>query len=53
MSNKTIDCYGNTVVSEGCWNGHYEKMEIEGIESSSLERKIKETIPFVGFFTFQ
>ncbi|OGW03529.1 MAG: hypothetical protein A2889_10415 [Nitrospinae bacterium RIFCSPLOWO2_01_FULL_39_10] len=53
LSNKTIDCYGNTVVSEGCWNGHYEKMEIEGIESSSLERKIKETIPFVGFFTFQ
>ena len=53
MSNKTIDCYGNIVSSVGCWNGHYEKMEIEGIESNSLERKIKEAIPFVGFFTFQ
>ncbi len=53
LANKTIDFYGNIVRSEGCWNGHYEKMEIEGIEINSLEKKIKEVIPFVGFFTFQ
>jgi hypothetical protein len=52
LSNKTIDCYGNIVSSMGCWNGHYEKMVIEGIESD-MDKKIKEAIPFVGFFTFQ
>jgi len=39
-------------MSLGCWNGHYEKMEIEGTENYSLKRKIKEAIPFVGFFNF-
>ena len=52
LSNDIIDCYGNSVISLGCWNGHYEKMEIEGTENYSLKRKIKEAIPFVGFFNF-
>jgi hypothetical protein len=40
-------------MSVGCWNGHYEKIELEGMEQDILDRKIKEAIPFVGFFTFQ
>lgn len=52
-ANNVIDLYGNKVISVGCWNGHYEKMEIEGIESNYIKQKIKEAIPFVGFFTFQ
>lgn len=49
LTNRIIDCYGNKVMSAGCWNGHYEMMEVEGIEHNALEMKIKEAVPFIGF----
>jgi hypothetical protein len=50
LTNRIVDWYGNKIMSVGCWNGHYEKIEIEGIERDNSDRKIKDAIPFIGFF---
>ena len=30
--NRTVDWYGNTVMTLNCWNGHYSWINIEDLE---------------------
>ncbi|MEE9258519.1 MAG: hypothetical protein V3U37_03155 [Nitrospinaceae bacterium] len=50
--NRTVDWYGNSVVTLNCWNGHYEWIYIEGIEEDIPPVKVKKSlVTRIGFFT--
>ena len=50
--NRTVDWYGNSVVTLNCWNGHYEWIHIEGIEEDLPPVKVKKNlVTRIGFFT--
>ena len=49
--NRTMDWYGNSVMTINCWNGHYEWINIENIESDLPPVKTKQNIvTHLGFF---
>lgn len=58
--NRTVDWYGNTVVTLNCWNGHYEWIHIEGIEETEdfkvnvivdkTMNKKGNPVAYIGFF---
>ncbi len=49
--NRTVDWYGNSVMTINCWNGHYEWINIENIESDLPPVKTKQNIvTHLGFF---
>lgn len=51
--NQSDDLYGNTVVTLNCWNGHYQWINIEGIESDlPIEKKVQTSQPLVRRISF-
>lgn len=51
--NRTIDWYGNTVVTLNCWNGHYQWVHIEDIQEIEMDIAVgqKESpVAYIGFF---
>lgn len=51
---RVLDCEGRKVNSLQCWNGHYEKIEIETFDLADVmddltPENIDEILPFVGF----
>lgn len=50
---QTIDWEGNRINSFQCWNGHYEKIEVDHpvlVNPKSMTREeIEGILPFVGF----
>lgn len=48
--NKTIDWYGNSVITLNCWNGHYKWINIEDIEEDIKIEPEKNLVTFIGFF---
>jgi|TARA_B100000959_G_scaffold55899_1_gene58309 hypothetical protein len=51
--NRSDDQYGNTVATLNCWNGHYQWINIEGIESDlPVEKKIQISQPLVKRISF-
>ncbi len=49
--NRTIDWYGNTVVTLNCWNGHYKWINIENIEQDLPVETKQDLVTHIGFFT--
>ncbi len=49
--NRTIDWYGNTVVTLNCWNGHYKWINIENIEHDLPVETKQDLVTHIGFFT--
>ncbi len=50
--NSTMDCYGNTVLTLNCWNGHYQWINIENLEECkelALETK-RDLVTHISFF---
>ena len=48
--NRTMDWYGNSVVTLNCWNGHYQWIKIEDIDMD-LDADIKiNPVTYIGFF---
>ena len=41
--NRSDDHHGNTVITLNCWNGHYQWINIEGIESDLTVQKNTQT----------
>ena len=48
--NRTIDWYGNTVVTLNCWNGHYKWINIENIEQDLPVETKQDLVTHIGFF---
>lgn len=55
--NRTVDWYGNSVVTLNCWNGHYQWVHIEDIEEippeplASVKVEIRRSaVTHIGFF---
>jgi hypothetical protein len=49
--NRTIDWYGNTVVTLNCWNGHYKWVNIENIEKDLPVETKQDLVTHIGFFS--
>ena len=49
--NRTMDWYGNTVVTLNCWNGHYKWINIENIEEDLSPETREDLVTHIGFFT--
>jgi len=49
--NRTMDWYGNSVVTLNCWNGHYKWINIENIEEDLPAETREDLIAHIGFFT--
>ena len=52
--NKTMDSYGNSVLTLNCWNGHYKWLHIEDIEEieaiQAQNPPEKNPVAYIGFF---
>ena len=52
--NRSDDHYGNAVMTLNCWNGHYQWINIEGIESNlPVDKKVqtsKSLVKRISFF---
>ncbi len=49
--NRTMDWYGNTVVTLNCWNGHYKWIDIENLEEDLPVETREDLVTHIGFFT--
>ena len=50
--NRSMDWYGNTILTLNCWNGHYQWINIENIEEAkdlAPETK-RDLVTHIGFF---
>ncbi len=48
--NQSTDCYGNTVTTLNCWNGHYKWIKIEDVEECLKVDPDKNLVKHIGFF---
>jgi len=49
--NRTMDVYGNTVVTLNCWNGHYKWINFENLEKDLPVETREDLVTHIGFFT--
>ena len=49
--NRTMDVYGNSVVTLNCWNGHYKWINIENIEEDLPVETKEDLVTHIDFFT--
>lgn len=48
--NETIDCFGNTVLSLNCWNGHYMWLDVQQLAEDFKVDAEANVVKYIGFF---
>jgi len=50
--NRSMDWYGNTILSLNCWNGHYQWINIENIEDAKnlAPETRRDLVTHISFF---
>lgn len=49
--NRTMDVYGNDVVTLNCWNGHYLWINIENLKEDLPVETREDLVTHIGFFS--